>query len=418
MKKQLLTLVTVLAASVASFAQTVINDSVTLGSGYANQVWYSLKNDEQGMQPKNNWDIAFNLKDITAPLMINSASGVMLWGYPKATAAGWTGSVDTTGLSTWMARYNSDTSWSLGAMGNYADPNNGFDLDWGIYDLGTHQILADSFYIIKTVNGAYKKLMIQSLISGTFSFKYADLDGSNEQTATVKKADYAGKNYVYYSLQNSTVADREPLSANWDLTFTQYTGFVPIAYTVTGVLHNRDVTVAQVGGLGDKNTYTSYGAHAFESAINVIGYDWKNNAGVVKDSLVYFVQTAEGAVWKVIFTKFTSGMTGSGTMSFSKQELLSAGIENAMHENVASLTVSPNPSMGGNVSVVYSLKNKNNKAMLHVYDMTGRTVHTQNLNTEAGFYQYQLPAALLQSGAYIVLLQTDNGSAQQRLIVQ
>lgn len=418
MEKQLLTTLMVLGASVASFGQTVINDSVTLGAGYANQVWYSLKNDEQGTQPKNNWDIAFNLKDLTAPVMINSVGGVMLWGYPKAKATGWAGAADTTGLSTWMARYNSDTSWALGAMGNYADPTNGFDLDWGLYDLGTHQILADSFYIIKLGNGAYKKLMIQSLISGTFTFKYADLNGNNEQTATVKKTDYTGKNFIYYSLQTGAAVDREPLAANWDLTFTQYTGFVPIAYTVTGVLHNRGVSVAQVGGLSDKNTYTNYGAHAFETAINVIGYDWKNSSGVIKDSLVYFIETNEGAVWKLIFTKFTSGVTGSGTISFSKQELLSAGIENARHEQVASLTLSPNPSTGGNVNIVYSLKNANSTVVVNVYDMTGRTVYTQQLKSETGFYQHQLSAGLLQSGAYIVSLQTDNGSAQQRLIVQ
>lgn len=418
MKKQLLTVFTVLAASVASFAQTVIDDSVTLGSGYANQVWYSLKNDEQGTQPKNNWDIAFNLKDITAPVMINSVAGTMLWGYPKATATGWAGAADTTGLSTWMARYNSDTSWALGAMGNYTDPTNGFDLDWGIYDVGTHQILADSFYIVKLSNGAYKKLMIQSLISGTFTFKYADLNGSNEVTATVKKSDYAGKNFIYYSLQTGAAVDREPLAVNWDLTFGQYTGFVPTAYTVTGVLHNRGVSVAQVGGLSDKNTYVSYGVHSFESAINVIGYDWKNSAGVIKDSSVYFIYTNEGDVWKLIFTRFTSGMTGSGTISFSKQQLLSTGISNAIKEEVASLAVSPNPSTGGNVNIVYNLKNANSKVVVNLYDMTGRTVYTQQLKAEAGFYQHQLPAALLQPGAYIVSLQTDNGSAQQRLIVQ
>lgn len=407
-----------LLASAATNAQTVVNDSVTLGNGYANQVWYSLKNDEQGTQPKDNWDIAFSLKDITSPVMINSVSGVMLWGYPKATATGWAGAVDTNGLNTWTARYNSDTSWALGAMGNYADPNNGFDLDWGIYDLSTHKITADSFYIIKLGNGAYKKLMIQSLINGTFTFKYADLDGNNETTATIAKGNYAGKNFAYYSIQNGAAIDREPAAGNWDLTFTQYTGFVPIPYTVTGVLHNRGVGVAQVGNLSDKNTYTNYGAHTFESPINVIGYDWKNNMGIVKDSLVYFIETAENAIWKVIFTKFTSGMTGSGTMSFSKQELVGTGINNEVQERIATLALYPNPSNGQDITVVYSLKNNNRNVMLSLFDMTGKLVLTQGLQTTAGLYQYHIPTTGLQAGMYIVSLQTDAGAVQQRLIVK
>mgnify|MGYP000318106146 CR=1 FL=1 len=115
MKKQLLS-VLALAMTATTVNAQVVHDSVKLDAGYAKQVWYSLQNDEQGSAPKNEWDLAFDVVDITSSIRINSESGVMLWNYPKGDISAWS-SVDTNGLSTWDARYNSDTSWGLGAMG-------------------------------------------------------------------------------------------------------------------------------------------------------------------------------------------------------------------------------------------------------------------------------------------------------------
>jgi hypothetical protein len=104
MKKQLLTAL-LLSTGMGVNAQT--NDSVLLTGGYANQVWYSLQNDEQGSATKNNWDLAFDMKAITSSIHINAVAGISLWAYPKSNLSGWT-TVDTNGLSTWVKRYNSD----------------------------------------------------------------------------------------------------------------------------------------------------------------------------------------------------------------------------------------------------------------------------------------------------------------------
>ncbi len=416
MKKTLLTLF-IAATGMNVMAQAVVNDSVLLTTGYANQVWYSLANDEQGTAPKNNWDIAFDVKNITSSVHINSVAGVTLWAYPKAAIAGWA-TVDTVGLGTWAKRYNSDTSWTYGAMGNSADPNDPTDLDWGKYDMQTHVVTADSFYIIKLQNGDYKKLAIESLSGGAFTFKYANLDGSSPQTATIVKTNFTGKNFAYYSLQNNAAlpATREPDAANWDLLFTQYTAFIPQAYTVTGVLHNRGVRVAKATNLADKNTYVNYSVHNMASAINTIGYDWKSFTGMgyaIKDSVAYFVKAYDGAIWKMIFTGFAST---DGKSVFSKQKLVSAGIGEA-NKLDASMSIYPNPAVSSNVTVVYNFETAMQHAELYVYSITGALVAREALDIEIGLHQHKLNNKL-NAGTYIITVKTDMGSMQQKLIVQ
>src|SRR6185503_4834423 len=77
--------------------------------------------------------------------------------------------------------------------------------------------------------------------------------------------------------------------------------------------------------------------------INTIGYNWKyydnaNMVYVIEDSLVYFVKTNGGSVYKIRFTNYKSanvesvfGLTDLGT-----------GIENVNHNS--SLVIYPNPA--------------------------------------------------------------------------
>ena len=66
------------------------------------------------------------------------------------------------------------------------------------------------------------------------------MDGSDEQSGSLNKGAFMGKNFGYYSFANGVV-DLEPLSADWDLVFTKFIGYVPSAYPVAGVLQNKDV---------------------------------------------------------------------------------------------------------------------------------------------------------------------------------
>ena len=413
MKKLLLSLA-LSVPLIAAHAQTTITDTVSVGAGYANQVWYSLENDEQATQAKDNWDLAFDLKGITSGIRINSASGVKLWAYPKSDVSGWA-TVDTTGLSTWDGRWDSDTSWTYCAMGQYADPSNPFDLDWGVYDMSTHHVLGDSIYIIQIVNGDYKKLVVESLISGVFTIKYANLDGSNQQTGTVAKSAFTSE-FGYYSIVNDRSVSREPSATDWDLVFGQYTGFVPIPYTVTGILHARGTLIAKATNIGNVSTYTNYGAHSYMSEINTIGYDWKsyNGSGYdVEDSTVFFVQTQSSDIWKLVITGF--GGSSNGNVIFNKTKLIGVSVKNVNGNNALTFATYPNPAIGQDVTVVY---NANEDAIITVYDMNGRTILADKMQAGNGLQQYIIPASGYTAGVYIISVQSNSGRATQKVIVR
>jgi hypothetical protein len=418
MRKTLLTCMAAMAALTAG-AQ-VVNDTVSVGASYANQVWYSLQSDEQGSAPKNNWDIAFSVSGFGSTIFTNSASGVMLWNYPNSDASGWA-SVDTTGLSTWTPRYNSDTSWALGAMGKYADPSNPSDLDWGIYNMTMHIVTGDSIYIIKLVNGDYKKLLIEDLTGGIYHFKFANVDGTSPVTANLDKTSYSGKNFGYYSMVSGAALDREPASANWDLVFTQYTAFMPSAYTVTGILANAGTFLAKVTGLADKNTYVDYASSSFVTPINTIGYNWKTFGGTgytVQDSTVFFVEVQNHDIWKVIMTGFSGSATGSSM--FSKEKLYTYVPPSAVNRTelvTTSLVVYPNPAVV-DVNVLYSLPQGTASCSLTIADVAGRVALARSLPAGSGLQQFVIGADMLSPGMYVVCINTDGVTKQVKLIIQ
>src|SRR5690606_21185008 len=155
-----------------------------------------------------------------------------------------------------------------------------------------------------------------------------NLDGSNEVNEQVNKSQFTDKNLGYYSMVNEAAVNRQPNRDKWDLVFTQYTAYIPIPYTVTGVLHNRNVTAAKAANIPNKASYNSWQSHSFGREINAIGYDWKKHVGsgvyAVQDSLVYFVAVGKqngDDIWKLIFTGFEAT---DGKSIFDKQRLATA----------------------------------------------------------------------------------------------
>jgi methionine-rich copper-binding protein CopC len=422
MKKHLLSLTLALTSFFAVKSQVII-DTVSIGASYANQVWYSLANDNQGAAPKNNWDLAFDVSGQGSSIHINSITGTTLWNYPNADTSGWN-TLDTTGINTWAKRWNSDTAWYMGAMGRYASPTNSSDLDWGMYSTITHAVTGDSLYVIKLANGTYKKLRIISLASGSYNFRYADLNGTNLQNASLAKATYTNQNFGYYSIQNNVALSREPLTASWDLLFTQYTAFLSTPptitpYSVTGILQNKNVRVAEVKPIANANSYTNWNIHTLKTAINEIGYDWKvfTSSFVIEDSLVYFVKAKNGDIWKVIPTGF--GGSANGNFIFSKEKLSAVGINENNGKEMATMAVYPNPSKGNDVTVVLSAGELTQVPALTVYDMNGKAVKSMQLENTINnqVNVFNLNTESLATGVYMVDIKIGNYSAHQKLII-
>ncbi len=416
--KTILLSITSLVLTLVTQAQTVVTDTVSIGTGYANQTWYSLQNGEQGTAPKNNWDLSFDVSGMGSSIYINSVTGTQLWLYPNGDTSAWS-TMDTAGLTTWTPLYNSDTSWKYSAFDatmNTVDP---FDVGWGVYSMITHSVIGDSLYIIKLSDNSYRKLWIQTLANGEYDFRFAHLDGTNDLSSNLVKANYTNKNFGYYSLQNNTAIDREPVDTLWDLLFTQYTAFIPQPYTVSGVLFNKGVTVAKADLIADVSTYTDWTSWSFSPLINEIGYNWKSFNGTgydIRDSVVYFIQSEQGDIWKLLFTGF--GGSANGNYIFTKEKLSTTGIASSTTTPAINMSLYPNPSTNGNVNLLYSIDRPASKVNVEIYDMTGKIVRGEELNSGEGFYNHNIFTSGLNTGLYIVKLTVNGKTIQQKLIVQ
>ena len=163
------------------------SETISLGAGYSNDIFYRLSDGLSTSVPRSNWDIAFSVSPREAAILTNGAAGVTLKVYPISSYLTWGAATvtDTTGYNNWATLYNSDTTWLEGAfnMNATGHPNYG----WGKYNEITHNLAGVALYIIKTRSGSFKKIWIESKLSvdQKYNFKYADIDGSNEHIVIV-----------------------------------------------------------------------------------------------------------------------------------------------------------------------------------------------------------------------------------------
>ncbi|MCK5136019.1 MAG: T9SS type A sorting domain-containing protein [Bacteroidales bacterium] len=386
---------------------------VVTGAVYADDVYYSLVNGSVTTVARDNWDIAFTTQVYSISILANNGAGVELYTYSLGDTTDWA-NLDTTGM-TWTPMYNSLETFDEGAFSAHALVHP--DYGWGIYG-GMGLITGDSLFVIKTVSGVYKKLAIIRKVSSEnrWEFKYANLDGSDEQFLTINTGEYATKNFIYYSIDNQVIADREPATADWDLLFTKYYDYT-IPYIVTAVLSNDDHVVAQEvkeDGL-DQSTFTSFEDSSFSSVISIIGSDWKSfNMDTyvydVAEDVVYFIKKyvdQDSTYYKLYFTGFT-GMS-EGKYTFMQEELLAVSTE--IPGSIQMLEVYPNPASDF-VNVAFDHMGE---VRMNIIDISGRSVYSVN-HDAGGFSSLRLDISVLNSGLYFIKVDTGNEARVLRFI--
>lgn len=422
MKKLLLLFSIVLMTSTLSknvYAQPIVSDSVSIQPGYTNQTYYNMQNGTLSSVSNTDWDLGFQIRGFSASILINSKNNVHLYKTNKDVGQ-WSTmtAADTTGLLTPSNELlNSDTSWDWGAFNITGDTSNAFDLGWGLYDPPTHYVIGDSLYFIKLPTGDYKKLWIEVLMNGTYYFRHADLDGSNETLDTLIKSDFANKYFGYFSIVNHTTINREPDYNAWDLVFTQYLSLTPYIYKVAGVLSNDSVQVAKAYPV-DVNTitYNNSGLN-YRYAINTIGYDWKvydpgTNTWTIEDSLVYFVNDRNSNMWKVIFTGF--GGSATGKYYFTKQPIPTAGVNE--HQSLQLLSAYPNPA-SSILHLVINNISKSSDQQYQLVNMLGEVVDERMINLPAGLNSLVIPLQQLINGIYFLRIGDNKNFTTQKIVV-
>lgn len=393
---------------------------ISTGSGYNKQSYVNLVAGTEHQVANEAWDIAFTVAPEDAGIFINESVGSALEAFPIQAFISFTDDFTLVPDSTLFIEYpllNRESSWSYGALNEYRDGGDPFDFGWGMYNPATQEIEGFYIYVIQLRNGSYLKLQIQSLTNGVYTFRYANLDGSDEVTKTISKADHAGKILAYFSFATGESVDVEPADG-FDLLYCRYIALLEaqgdsVPYLLTGILSAKGIEVAQADNV-DPNTveFQAY-ADSLSSHPEIIGYDWKffdlgNFAWVITQNLVYFVKTRDDHIWKLQLLTFSG--SGSGNTVFEKTDL---GILSAVEDPwspVSKFNVYPNPSIN-EVNVSYTLKDPGSATVkLQLFDSSGRFVDQYNTQAGEGLNVFTFQRDNLISGTYFIRMMVGDQS--------
>lgn len=402
-----------------TFSLTAQFDIPSVGQGYSKINYYNIEDGATTQHDLTTWDLAFSTGTFDAGIFVNEGVGlsftitlteVELYLTTSADFA----SADSVGMS---RIYNNEASWSEGAFNHVKDAANSADLGWGDYSSAV--ITGTRIFVIKLRNGDYKKLLIESLIDGVYTIKYANLDGSNETTKTITKTDFAGKTLAYFSFDTESTIDLEP--ENWDLFFARYStpldaGGTFIDYVVTGVLSNTGVEVAQADFVDPSTVNYLDFEDEYNDTLTTIGHDWKsyNGGWEITAERVYFVKTKNQKIWQIEFIDF--GGFSSGDCTLKKTFLTDLTAVDDVYKNIASFSVFPNPATDF-VQVAFELKTTVPSARLKVINQLGQVIQDANISIHNGLNVNTLPLNLT-SGVYYISLQIGNDFITKSLIVK
>jgi len=406
--------------------QDPVIEVLSMGANYDTPFFYSIESGDTTTFKHSDWEIAFAVT-AQSDLGVFVNEGVSSAGEERESALIVTGATDFASVDTaGMTRvYNNENSWEAGAFNHVRNPAEPFDFGWGNYDPATNQVNGTRVFVIQLRSGAYKKLKITSLDGGIYTFQYADLDGSNEVTQIVDKANFATKTLAYYSFASEQVLDLEP--ADWDILFTRYSEVLPlndgsgesIDYYVSGALINRGVEVAQADGVDPQTVDLENFSAQFTDTLTVIGHDWKDfNLTTFQWSLpmdrVYFVKNEEQEVWKLQFIDFEGSSTGGFAMQKSAEGVLTDVRDLAQNFNYFQL--SPNPA-SDNVTIEFQLNTAATAGELRLYNAAGQLVLNRALDLGTGNVQETIPLDL-PGGMYQVIVASAQDFIAKPLLIR
>lgn len=407
-----------------------IADTVTLGPGYANDVYYHMDHGTVKTEANNNWHIGFAAGVINrngAVIANQVANGVEV--YPlnnDVTKFGMDLSSDTTTAKT-MPLYNVDHE--VGALNMNADPTDFFDYGWGEYDPSSHFVEGTTIFYIKTKQGGkyqfyieeYKSTPVDSM---SWLFHIANIDGTNPITKKVYVKPYLKNIFVYYDINADAFIAREPENNLWDILFTRYMDLQGTTwYPVTGALSNYNVGVAELRHV-DADT-AQYRSYALDSSINVIGQDWKKppmgpptGPGYDLDTVTYFVKSKNNSIYELEFTY--ASFSSAGKIGLRRRLAAyftpPAGINTIAAAENRNMAIAPNPAVN-NADLFIDVTNGGNAQVL-ITDITGRTIMYKALSLKDGLNAIRINTSEYAAGTYLVTVTNGSWKLSNKLIVQ
>jgi hypothetical protein len=287
--------------------------SVELSSTYENQIYFDFSsNSNKGKGHRDDWDLRFSCDPSNSYIQMNGAKMMM--------SSRLTGQTFESVNSTVSFNTNVAAEHPSGRMDSLAIKN------------------GDLFLINRGSNAAAVQLGVikMEIIEHNathFKGRFANLDGSNEQTVTIpKNNDY---NFVYLKWNTSAPISTptiEPLKDTWDIVFAQYTEsfYTPyfLPYSVVGCLTNAYNTLSlEVTNKAFEDIDLDYASNlVLSNDRNIIGYSWKtflfdSDKYAIHSDKVYIIKDSEGDFYKLRFIDFYNMIGEKGTPMFEFQRL-------------------------------------------------------------------------------------------------
>lgn len=436
MKNIILSIASGLVAAGGANAQIMIKDSTAMGAGYANQVYYDIETGEKNSSPMNNWDLAHTTIGRDNCIRANHMAGLRVFRYPKSTTAGWS-SFDTTGFRSWKPLWNNQHVHEKGAFTLFQDIPK-WRFGWGYYDQVTKLVTGDSLYLLAWTGPGgqgWSKFVkfwpVVQLANGDMVMRYADLDGGNDITDTMKQAGNTGMMYKYYKFSDRSTPKREPGTDKWDISFTRYyeptynpgTGDMDM-YPVMGIESKRGTLTARISNTPFNDVLTDTGwlvgkhGKSFKNDLTGIGSNWKVLAGMafeVKDTVSYIVRRTRGtdtSYWLLHMTRFVG--SSAGKTVFNRMELKNS--LSAAHPVFGRINLFPNPVKD---KLIISFEDKSfGKADIRVFDMQGKLVANTAYSQGSGFGAAEINTAGMKAGVYMLNVTQNGQSFSSRFVVE
>ena len=425
-------------------AQTAVNDTISMGQGYANSVYFNLRTGAKTPSPISSWHLAHTTVSRDNCIRLNHLNGVDIYAYPNVSNKDFA-TMDTTGWAGWKHYYNDIHTHELGALNQSINAKDPMDFSWGVYNSTTHEIVGDSLYLMvintPSVGKSLLKFMpILQTATGDLIFRYASLDNKIDKTDTLKQSNYTGKSYKYFHFTKGAVQP-EPTRDNWDLLFTRYLapttppgGGAMVMYPTMGVESKRGERVSKI------TTYTwdVIAANPAQSIAGIkmtgtpaelskdltkIGGDWKTYDGAAMSWTIskdwnYIIETIRNAgstkdtsYWMLAFTAFSGSSKGETQLKRIELKAAAAGISEAKQ---FSAKLFPNPTC--DLLTVWAT-GINEMAKVQIVSVDGRTLRTaEDVRLADG--SVQLSVQDLTAGSYIVRIQTNSDALSLPFIKQ
>lgn len=432
MKKKILLFSMSVLAAAGIQAQTWVNDSVTMGAGYANDIYYSLANGAVQSSNNQTWALAFQMTPQgpygNVSIFANHAQknvSVYSLHLKASTNFATLTALDTIGKTGDAHKlYNSDTSWNVGAF-NRMPNGDPFNYGWGQYDQMSHNVVGDSLYLVTVGSTAYKvwikKYVSYPADSVQWQFRIAEMTGAmDNEVRLYRKPGYADDLFAYYNPADNTVADRDPGRSTWDFMFTRYVEYVPGApgnnpYPVMGVASNFGTLVAAVKNVDDDTA--QYQHRTFSKDFHSIGSDWKvfmNPTGpwVVDTGATYFVKSvSSNQYWQLSFT----GFSGASTPIYFRKRSIQPTSVKAVQSAVSGYSLFPNPAT--NLASLMIEAKEAGKAAITVSNLSGQVMLQRELIMQQGLNGFSISTADYPAGTYLVSLSNGTWKTTEKLVV-